>query len=312
MTEKEAAETKRPSIVASGYSTVDIVSTDKYRAAPGGTAVNVAWALASRGWDSELIGTIGSDPGGNFIRKQLKSSGVGVTRLYQDDRWTTPVIVQEMHGSDHSWRFKCPECGTAFAKHRPTSPARVDEILAARAAPDVFFLDRTSLFTIGLAEAWAAEGSYIVFEPAGLGRPQLFERAAEVADLIKFSRERAAAFSDRIPPAGALVVETMGVDGTRFRLPRGSAWHQIPANVVDSPVDYVGAGDWTTAGLLDSLFREEPRAVTLEPVRRAVREGQRLGALAVGWEGVHPGALKALPGRKFEPFACPRYLAEHR
>jgi len=310
VTQNVRSDAAKPSVVAAGYSTVDVLHTDRFRVAPGGTAINVTRALESLSWDAEFIGTVGRDPGGDFVRRQLKAAGVDVTRLYQDERWTTPVIVQEMQGSDHSWRFRCPVCAASFAKHRPTSPNRVEQIVTARTAPDVFFFDRASLFTIGLAQAWGSAGSYVVFEPAGLGRPQLFERAVGVADLIKFSSERAAAFRDRLPVSGVLVVETMGVHGTRFRLPRGTAWHRLPANLIASPVDYVGAGDWTTAGLLNSLLGDNPSSVTLETVLRAVRAGQRLGALACTWEGVHPGALKPLPGGSFESFACPRHIAE--
>ena len=174
-----------PGVVASGYATVDVLSAARFRAAAGGTAINVARALASTGWASELIGTIGKDPGGDFVRKQLRSAGVSDDRLFQDERWVTPVILQEMRGSSHSWRFRCPECGAAFAKHRPTSASRVEEMVRSRPAPDVFFFDRTSLFTLGLAGAWAAAGTFIVFEPPGLGRPALFDRAAGLADMIK-------------------------------------------------------------------------------------------------------------------------------
>lgn len=296
-------------IAATGYATVDVLSNGDYRVVPGGTATNVARALASRGWISEFVGTIGRDPAGDFLSSNLRDSGVGVTQLFQDERWTTPVILQRMRGLDHSWQFRCPECGAPFAKHRPTGFTRASEILERLNAPDVFFFDRTSLFAIALAEAWKAAGSFVVFEPAGLGRPQLFDRAAATADMIKFSGERAAAFRDRIPQTNVLIVETLGAGGARFRLPKRNSWHTVPADPVPFPVDYVGAGDWTTAGILDSLGPRDSRSVNLGSVHRAVREGQRLGALACTWEGVHPGAFQPLPGGIFEKFACARYLA---
>lgn len=300
----------RPRTVASsGFSTVDVMLNGSVRASPGGTATNVVRALRSMGWSPQLIGTIGDDRPGRFLRESLQNEGIGVQDLLLEAGWTTPVIVQEAHRGDHVWRFKCPVCGASFAKHRPSPERRAIEI-GALDAPDVFFFDRVSLFTLKLASLWKARGSFVVFEPAGLGRSQLFPRAVEVADLVKYSSERAPAFEAILRGARKTLVETRGSRGTAFRLAGSSDWVNVPVRPVEHIVDSAGAGDWTTAGILDDLIRTggdhqlEDSAV----LRRAVERGQVEGARACGWEGVHPQGLTVVERSGFEVFGCPRVL----
>jgi fructokinase len=299
----------RPWIISSGFSTVDtLVEHGHVSAAPGGTAVNVARALRAQGWRSDVVGTVGTDPTGQFLRRELGISGVGVSNLVEDSRWITPVIVQERRGGDHHWRFTCPTCGAKFAKHRPTSPSRAAAIASLVGTPDVFFFDRSSLFTLALAEIWAAQGALIFFEPAGLGRPHLFDRAVAVAQVVKFSAERLASFESHLPAKGTLLVETLGAQGMRFRLPTGTVWHCNGSNPVQNMVDSAGAGDWATAGLLDGLFDAEGSLAgfSLRKVNHAIAEAQRLGALACEWQGAYPEGFVPVPGNDFESFACPR------
>nr|WP_238324792.1 PfkB family carbohydrate kinase [Paenarthrobacter aurescens] len=283
------------------------------RVSPGGTATNVARALQSLGWDAQLVGTVGTDPAGQFLRSELETEGVGVQHLRNDDDWTTPVVLQMEYRGDHVWRFRCPICATAFAKHRPTPHEIARTMVRDCATPDVFFFDRVSLFTLTLAEEWSRKGSFVVFEPATLGRVQLFDRAIKIAHMVKFSSERAPAFKERLSAEStATLVETLGADGAQVRLAGQQTWkHYAPQPVIDK-VDSAGAGDWTTAGLLDQLVVSSGEEVTVNPesIARAVTNGQSLGALACSWEGVYPKEPVKLDGDDFERFACPRVIRE--
>jgi fructokinase len=302
---------QRPKLVSSGFATVDAMAQGHLRAAPGGTAFNVARALRSFGWSTAFVGTVGDDPAGRFLKGEAGDAGIDVEWLELDPTWTTPVIVQEELRGDHVWRFKCPICGAPFAKHRPAATSVALEVLRDSDIPDVFFFDRATLFTLTLAERWSLEGSFIMFEPAGRGRPQLFERAVAVADLIKFSSERGAAFTDLIAERQALTIETRGDRGARFRLPAKTSWHNLAAEILPILVDSAGAGDWTSAGILNYLVesRGAGKKLNLESANAALRAGQHEGALACGWEGVHPGALRQIEGGDFESFGCPRVLS---
>ncbi|QIZ99875.1 PfkB family carbohydrate kinase [Leifsonia sp. PS1209] len=303
-----------PTLFASGFATVDVVLGDPLAVTAGGTAVNVTLAMESLGWSTGFAGTIGDDPAGDYLHDYLADRGVYVDHLTRHPAWTTPVVVQKRVRGDHEWRFSCPVCGARFAKHRPGPAAIAESIALAIPAPDVYFFDRATLFGIRLAEIWGAQGTTVVFEPAGLGRPFLFRRAAEAASLIKYSEERGPAFASQLNDVDAVLVETLGSAGARYRLSDASTFSDVlPAFAVDQMVDSAGAGDWTTAGLLQRLGRNGDIADALErptTIRDAVQSGQRFGADACSWQGVRPESMTELPACDIEAFVCPRVIRE--
>lgn len=303
-----------PRIVSSGFATVDMRLTQRLLASPGGTAANVARILNLLGWESAFVGTVGEDPSGNLLKSILNDEGVLVDDLWLDPRWLTPVLVQTDDRGDHGWRFSCPICGTRYAKHRPSPEGNAHDVLTKVDAPDVFFFDRTSLFTLSLAEAWAAAGTIVVFEPSGLGRPQLFERALKSSSIVKYSRERGEAFEDLVISSSAVLVKTLGARGSVVRPSHGAGWKEIQTGPVESVVDSAGAGDWTTAGILDALLGEGsgwPLSQLGDRLVESVANGHRLGAAACGWEGVFPSHAASLEYDQIEIFSCPRVLG-HR
>lgn len=303
----------RPLVVSSGFTTIDIRLGAELIASPGGTATNVARALTSLGWRSTMVGTVGSDPGAHLIKRVLDADGVQNDDLVSDSSWLTPVLLQVTAESRHSWEYNCPICGARYAKHRPPAEARAHSLVGRMTAPDVFFFDRTSLFTIALARAWSAAGTLVVFEPATLGRPHLFEQALAVADLVKFSSERRRTFERLIDGAPISQVETLGVDGARYRGANQENWHYVPGSEVVKVIDTVGAGDWTTAGIIDSLWSSrdgDALRIDSDSISEALARGQALGAAACGWSGVFDGGIEALNPDELEAFACPRLLRQ--
>lgn len=298
-------------IASSGYTTADALVNGSVRAAPGGTAANVARALASLGWEVDLVGRVGDDPAGNLVIDRLSQSGVRTDHLRRDPNWRTPVLVQEAHRGDHRWRFRCPVCGERFATHRPPPEPDADVLLGEINAPDVFFFDRASRFTLRLAEEWSLRGTFVVFEPSSLGVASLFMRAVGAANLIKFSSQRSGSFLSVLGGAESAIVETQGGLGARFRMPSSDKWHHVPAPSLRHFVDSAGAGDWTTAGLLDQLLGESGEIVELEGIISALQSGQVLGSRACSWEGVFPDPLDKIP-TDFESFGCPRVLSARR
>jgi fructokinase len=289
-------------VVTSGFAAVDVVVNGGVSASPGGTAVNVASILARLGWASEVVGTVGDDPAGDLLIRTLQTEQVGTQHLRRFARWSTPIVVQERHRNDHAWRFSCPVCGARFAKHRPSEVSYATTVAKQMPTPNVFFFDRASLFTIELARLWKTAGSLVFFEPAGLGRPALFGRAVGVADVVKYSSERAPAFADQLSSVSTALIETLGKNGARIRI--GGRWKSVPGNRVSRLVDSAGAGDWTSAGIIDALVDARGGS----DLTAAVAKGQRLGADACGWEGVRPEAAERIEGG-FERFGCPRTLA---
>ncbi|MCU1376988.1 MAG: fructokinase [Actinomycetia bacterium] len=304
------AEAQTHSVVSAGFTAVDLMLGDSMTMTPGGTATNVCQALGSMGWMARLVGTVGSDPAGSFLREELEREAVNVDHLLLDEDWTTPIVLQERQGNDHVWRFRCPHCNTRYAKSRPAPVAAAQVLLDAIPTPDVFFFDRTSLFSLRLATHWAELGSFVVFEPAGLGRPHLFAQALRVAHLVKYSSERAPAFRAYLEDTTAALVDTNGAAGVRFRAADREDWFEAPAYSANAVVDTAGAGDWTTAGIVRSLVSDDGRSPVesvgdVGRLRAAVDAGQQLGVLACTWRGVRPTAPAELPIEQLVTFSCP-------
>lgn len=304
-------EARRPTVISSGFTTVDVRISSNLLASPGGTATNVARALNTLGWDSQLVGTVGADPSGALIRDTLHGEGVGVTFLDLDPEWVTPVLIQVDDRGDHSWKFSCPICGTRFAKHRPSPESAALDLMSRVQAPDVFFFDRLSRYSLALAEAWRLEGTLIVFEPSALGRPQLFERALRSSHIVKYSAARSESFAEQVIQSDAVLVETLGPRGIRSRPARDAEWIERAPNSLRDIVDSAGAGDWTTAGILDELVDgRSPKAGTVDfaDLMRSLERGQELGAAACNWEGAFPADAWVSATDSFEQFACPRVI----
>lgn len=310
------SELEAPSVVSSGYFVVDLISRrDGFLASPGGTASNIASALHSLGWNGSIAGAIGDDPAGRYFVDVLTKDGLGTSNVRLHADWTTPVIVQVDNGTDHRWLFKCPHCGRRFARHRPPSQDETATVLNEQ-VPSVFVFDRLSRFTIHLAKVWKEAGSLIFFEPSALGRPQLFDEAAELADVVKYSSARSSEFEARLESVAAIQVKTLGVDGAIWKESGGAEWNAVSIEPALMFVDSVGAGDWTSAGFLDSLFRANGSWSELissaSAVAEAVQSGIRLGARACEWEGFRPSSWN-LPSESVVTsprFYCP-YLSHH-
>ncbi len=278
----------------------------------GGTALNVARATAALGHRSGVMGTLGDDPSGRLIHKVLAEERVDMTALSLDRNWRTPVLLQVPKRGDHAWQFSCPDCGTRLPKYRPSPPGKTAETLAAVPAPRVLLLDRVSRFSLSIADEWRRQGTFVLFEPATLGREDLFRRALSVAHLVKFSSTRADEFRAVVDSAELPQVETMGVAGVRWRLDNSTRWTAQAAPDVANVVDTAGAGDWTTAGMMARLLDGVPlgeNELSNDSIARALSEGQRLGSLACTWRGPFRSVDSEIARHEFEQFACPRVLA---
>jgi fructokinase len=93
----------------------------------------------------------------------------------------------------------------------------------------------------------------------------------------------------------ALVVVTLGARGCYVEHPSGHDW--LPGERVEV-VDTTGAGDGFVAGLLATLAPlvrdgKRPADLTLDDVRRACRNGNKIGAAVV----TKLGATSGLPAR---------------
>ena len=233
---------------AFGYVACDVTVRDAMVAySAGGTSANVSANLAVLGWQVKLHARLGVDTAGRLIQDDLNNDGVELSGARIDPDVSTPVVIIEPNSRVPKYKFKCPHCGTPYARHRPAR--EVDDSVPHDI--DVVFIDRTSTTSIQVAEQARDMGKTVFFEPNGLGSPRMFERLISAAHLVKFSYDRATDFWPFLANASAEQVQicTLGKEGFAIRHPFGD-WLRFAAPVTTA-VDTVGAGDMFTAALLD-------------------------------------------------------------
>jgi fructokinase len=175
--------------------------------------------------------------------------------------------------------------------------ATAEAVMQQLDRPQVFFFDRVSRAALLLAKAYSERGALIVFEPSGLGAPQLFGEALDLAHVVKYSQERMGEVEGlRSAKKPLLRVETLGREGLRYRsrLPRANSngWRLLKAVPITDVRDTAGAGDWCTAGLLHRLAGGGLEGVLVAPgeqLEHALEFGQLLAAWTCRYEGARGG-----------------------
>ncbi|MDQ6522683.1 PfkB family carbohydrate kinase [Nocardioides sp. LHD-245] len=274
---------------------------------PGGSAVNVAVALARLGRPVRLATAYADDPAGAVIAGQLRAAGVdlaGDPHVLAATPRADAVIDATGAASysfDIGWRLPA-------LPDRPGGPAHVVHLtslapLLAPGADDV----------LAMAERIAPTTciSYDVnLRPAITGaRREVVERVLRTsasATLVKASDEDLVAlWPDRSAgeSASALlalgpvaVVVTHGAEGASWHACSGADWstggvHAEPVEVVDT----IGAGDTFSAALLDHLWpllgpgaRARLAALGPKDWSAALRYAGRAAAVTVGRVGADP------------------------
>lgn len=235
----------------------------------GGSCGNVLAILSYLGWATFPVARLNGDAASEIVRADLRRWGVSLDFSAQAPATSTPIIVQTIRrdrfGSPvHRFSLVCPMCGAWFPTFRAVTSAAaygLIDMLASAALPNlkprVFYFDRVSRGALILAEGFAARGAVVMFEPASIGEPKLFNEALAVAHILKYSHERLPSLAARQLARGSLFleIETRGSEGLRYRssLLPSRAWRALAAIRVPQVVDTAGAGDWCTAGLLSRL-----------------------------------------------------------
>jgi fructokinase len=145
-----------------------------------------------------------------------------------------------------------------------------------------------------LAKFNKSNGALIVLEPSSLGDLKLFKEALETSHIIKFSNERVKNYADLFPVQQTyLEIETLGKEGLRYRydkFKKAHKWRYIDSFKMDEDlvIDSAGAGDWCTAGIINSLGGNGASSFfefENDDIENALEYGQALGAINCCYDG---------------------------
>ena len=301
---------RKPRVIAAGFFALDVVfglDDPAPRFYAGGTSGNIVAGLAYMGWEALPLARLADDVAGDFVRKDLKRWGVDTQFLDLSPVAATPIVLEKIELSKndmpkHRFLWNCPDCNAYFPPFKPVLQSSVEFLKSETKNADVFFADRVSRSTVELARYYRSEGALIYFEPSAAGDPKLFREMLQLCDVLKYSTQRARSFSELLRDHKAhLEVETLGEDGLRFRTRHSfGTWNSVPAFEIKIK-DTAGSGDWTSVGLIASMFRngrEDLAGTSKEDIPSFLEHAQALAALNCQFEGAR-GAMYQMSRSRF-------------
>jgi fructokinase len=259
----------------------------------------VLTALSFLGWNAYPLGRLAGDGACERVTRDFERWGVKQEFLRLLPPAPTPVVIHRIRRGQsgeitHRFSLSCPECGRWLPTYKAVPAQAILESLPDLPKNEVCFIDRPSRGAIELAEHAAAQGALVYVEPSGQASRHLLRRLLQLADVVKYSDKNSDwikdAWSREATPA--LIVETNGAKGLRYRTHRTDLWRRCPPFVVDTIADAAGAGDWTTAGIIHTLGQGGAHALDYLPevvIREGIQFGQALGAWACAFEGSRGG-----------------------
>lgn len=237
---------------------------------PGGTAGNVAMALARLGAAPRVLAGVGPDFGRSAYERALREAGVDLSLLvHATDATSRAYVFFDGHGGQMTYFFS----GASRAVANARGPLRGRVHFAAG--------------EISAYPRLMQEADWVSFDPG----QEVFHRdhkeilaCVEHVDLLFLNRHERARLEqtglrvDVLARAGTVVVETRGAEGTIVHAQDGDV--AVPAAPAEAR-DPTGAGDAHRAGFLLALDRGASW-------RDAARFANVMGAFAV--EGIGPQA----------------------
>jgi len=242
------------------------------RQAGGGSAANVAAALATLGVETELIGSVGDDDNGLLARRELEAAGVSVAgvRVIDDAETAVKYLLVDEDG-------EVAILGNDGVNEAVTpadlEPARI------RAADHVHLTGQRPDTAAAIARIASEAGGSVSFDPGRRLADRDYDDALALADVVFVTdREATALFADESTAPLAddrIIVVTCGADGAEAYTPAGSHVH---AGFDVEPVDTAGAGDAFAAGFLATWLAGDG-------IDRALAYGNACGSLTASRDG---------------------------
>ncbi|QSQ16148.1 carbohydrate kinase family protein [Myxococcus landrumensis] len=308
-------------VVCFGETLVDFLPSEQglrvrdvpsWQPCPGGSPANVSVGLARLGLRSAMLGVVGADEFGHFLRERLAKEGVDVSHLRQTtDARTGLVFISLDARGERSFTFFRTRSAEFLLSNADVDAGFLRRAKAVHCGSNSLQRDEAQEATVGMLGI-AREADRIVScdpnlrlhaweDPTQL--KGLLARMLPLCTVVKLSEEEIGFVTGTESPEEALTrlsalgvrlpVVTLGARGALF-LWKGERIH-VPAPQV-RVVDTTGAGDGFVAGLLHGLVSWYGGARALESATREELVALTTFACHVGSRVVEkPGAVEGLP-----------------
>ena len=267
----------------------DTSRLDSLELRPGGDAMNVACNLARQGVDVALVGRVGNDGFGAFLREELTAAGARDLLVVDPECATsTSLALLEENGERHFLYY-----GRTNDRLCPSDidPALFENLrhLHVGSAMALAGLDGDGLAELfKLARAKGATTSLDCTEDhEKLWYAKIAEALPYVTHFLPSYNEAAAIAGASSLPEIERFFQTKGISVLAVKLgEKGSIVtdftnrYEIPAYPAASVVDTTGAGDAYVSGFLHGVLDGAP-------IDECARRGSYLGAHTVGSIGAH-------------------------
>ncbi|MDS0258260.1 carbohydrate kinase family protein [Haloarcula sp. S1CR25-12] len=237
---------------------------DQYQSG-GGSASNVAVALAGLDASPLLLGSVGRDENGLLVRRELDSAGVETALVETDGETAVKYLVVDDSGELMMFGNEGANEAYAAADLSAAQLAGADHLHLTSQCPET---------AVELARAASEAGLTVSFDPGRRLADRDYAATIRNTDILFCNEREATVLRDEADAVDTLVVKQGSGGATAFDGDRDVAH---PGFAVD-PVDTTGAGDAFAAGFL--VARADGDAI-----ERALAVGNACGALAARTPG---------------------------
>jgi ribokinase len=253
------------------------VSIEERAQSGGGSAANVAAALAGIGTDAALFGSVGNDDAGRFAREELAGVGVDVGPVVTATAYETTTKYIVVDGDGEVMVLSNAGANEAF------TPDDLDPA-TMRATDYLHLTSQKPAVAAALAELAREAGATVSFDPGRRIDGRDYAATLANTDLLFLNEREASAL------AGHSSFETL-IDEATVVVKRGEQGATVHADgeTVEhggypiDPLDTTGAGDAFAAGFLAArggLF--DAVGESADDYRRTLAIANACGALAAG------------------------------
>ena len=260
----------------------------------GGSAGNIAVALARQGVGVGLIGALSDDPVGRFVRRRLEAFGVDTARVRPvpgDPR--TSLALAEVRAEDCEVTIYRNNAADLQLELDETLRDSIQEASALIVTGTALVAEPSRGAALALLAAARIAGTLAVFDldyrayawRSALETAAVYEKAAGLSDLIVGNSEEFAVFAaDGDGEAAAAALTSLEGRGVILKRGREGASFLSAEGRIDSGVFPVaalkpyGAGDAFMGGLIAALL-------TGEAMEEAMRRGAAAAAIVVSRRG---------------------------